>query len=227
MDQYEWADPPSRTAFPVAGAGYPFIAAAAFITLVLALLELTALALVALVATLFVCCFFRDPDRVTPNDPAAVMAPADGRVVSAQMVESNAFVERRCMKVGIFMSIFNVHVNRIPFAGRVKAIRYTPGRFYAADKEKAATENEHNAVILTGGDMHTMAVVQVAGLVARRIICWIKAEDMVAAGQRFGLICFGSRVDLYLPADTEVTAHVGDKVKAGSTILGYLPDDAK
>ncbi|MGM0452272.1 MAG: phosphatidylserine decarboxylase family protein [Thermodesulfobacteriota bacterium] len=226
MDQYNWADPPSRTAFPVAGAGYPFIAAGAFVTLVLALLELTALALIALVATLFVCYFFRDPDRVTPNQPTAVIAPADGRVVSAQVVDSNAFVEGRCMKVGIFMSIFNVHVNRIPFVGRVKAIRYTPGRFYSADKEKAATDNEHNAVIMTAGGMYTIAVVQVAGLVARRIICWIKEEDTMAAGQRFGLICFGSRVDLYLPAETDVAARVGDKVKAGSTILGYLPDDA-
>lgn len=223
MDQFHWADPPSRTAFPVARAGYPFIFAGAFVTLVLALLELTVLTLLALAVTLFVCAFFRDPDRVTPKREKAVIVPADGRVVSAGAVDENPFIEGRCMKVGIFMSIFNVHVNRIPYAGTVKSVRYYPGKFYAADKKKAVSENEQNAVVMTTDDKQKLAVVQVAGLVARRIICWIDDEDRMRAGQRFGLICFGSRVDLYLPIDTELAVHTGDKVTAGSTILGYLP----
>lgn len=226
MQPYDWADPPSRSAFPIARPGYPFIFAAAFATIVLALIGFGALAIVGLLATLFICYFFRDPDRATPVQKNAVISPADGRVVSARVVDKNPYLEGeegRWMKIGIFMSLFNVHVNRVPYAGIISAIKYYPGRFYSADKEIASMSNEQNAITLTTGDNQRITFVQIAGLVARRIICWVNERDPVVSGQRFGLICFGSRVDLYLPAETEVAVSAGDRVRGGATIIGYLP----
>lgn len=224
MNQYIWADPPSRTAFPVAAPGYPFIYAAAFVTIVFALLGWPVIAVIGILATLGICLFFRDPDRPTPASENALIAPADGRVVFAGKVEDNPYIEGPCMKLGIFMSVFNVHVNRIPFSGSVADIRYYPGKFFPADKEKAATQNERNAVILDMPDGRRIGVVQVAGLIARRIVTWVNIDEAVTAGHRFGMICFGSRVDLYLPEDAEISAKAGDKVKAGFSIIGHLPD---
>lgn len=222
MDQLLRTEPQNPTAFPIARAGWPFIAAAAFITLVLALCELTGFALAGLLATFFICYFFRDPDRLTPNQPGAVVSPADGRVVFTGVVDSNPFIEGPCMKIGIFMTIFNVHVNRMPVSGKISDIRYFPGKFYAADKEAASTANEHNALIIETDGRRKLACVQVAGLIARRIICFVQAEDHKTAGQRIGLICFGSRLDLYLPQDTRLNVVKGDRVAAGTSILGYL-----
>ncbi len=224
MDQYTWADPPSRTAFPVAAPGYPFIYAAAFATVVFAILGWSVIAVFGLLATVAICLFFRDPDRATPVSENALIAPADGRVVFTGKVEDNPYVEGPCMKVGIFMSVLNVHVNRIPFSGDVTSVRHYPGKFFSADKDKASLENERNAVIVTTKDRRVIGVVQVAGFIARRIITWVHPNDTVAAGQRFGMICFGSRVDLYLPEDAEVSARVGDRVSAGYSIIGRLPD---
>ncbi len=221
-NQFFRADAQSMSGFPVARAGWPFIAAAAFVTLILALAELTFAALAALVATLFICNFFRDPDRVTPADENAVISPADGRVVSTGVVDSNPFTSGPALKIGIFMNIFNVHVNRIPFSGTIKKIAYYPGKFYSADKEKASTDNEHNALILETEDGREIGFVQIAGMIARRIICYVREKDTVIPGQRFGIICFGSRVDVYLPPDSTLTTAKGDKVTAGTTILGYL-----
>ncbi|NOY69787.1 MAG: phosphatidylserine decarboxylase family protein [Deltaproteobacteria bacterium] len=222
MDKYIWADPAQGSAFPVARPGYPIIAASAFVTLILALIGLKCLTLSALFVTGFICAFFRDPDRVTPDIENAVICPADGRVVSASVVKENPFVTGPCMKVGIFMNVFNVHVNRIPVNGVIESITYRPGRFLPADKTEASTKNEHNAIVIKMEDGTRVGVVQIAGLVARRIICRKAESDSVAAGSRFGMICFGSRVDLYLPPDTRITVSAGEKVKAGSTIIGYL-----
>lgn len=221
-DKFFRADPQSQTAFPIAKAGWPFICASAFVTFVLALTGLAALSLIGIVVTLFICNFFRDPDRLTPDTKNAVISPADGRIVFTGVVENNPFIDGPCLKIGIFMNIFNVHVNRVPFSGKIKKIIYFPGKFYAADKEKASTDNEHNAVILETKNHREICFVQIAGLVARRIICSVQESDNVICGQRFGLICFGSRVDVYLPADTTLSAVKGDKVKAGTSILGYL-----
>lgn len=210
------------TAYPIARAGWLFIGASAFTTFVLALCGLTVFAIIGLLVTFFICYFFRDPDRMTPNEPNAVISPADGRVVSTGMVEENPFIDGPCVKIGIFMNIFNVHVNRIPFSGKIKDIRYFPGKFYSADKEEASVSNEHNAVILETEKNQTICFVQIAGFIARRIICFVKKEDVMTCGQRFGLICFGSRVDVFLPADTPLSVAKGDKVKAGSTVIGHL-----
>ncbi|UCD77859.1 MAG: phosphatidylserine decarboxylase family protein [Desulfobacterales bacterium] len=224
MKKYTRSDPPSQTAFPVASAGYPFIFSAAFVTAVLALLGLTTLTLVGLVITFAICGFFRDPDRVIPDQQGAVVSPADGKVVTASLADNSPFYDGQTMKISIFMSVFNVHVNRAPYEGRVKEINYHPGKFIAANFDKASLENEHNAVFIETQNGKHLCVVQVAGLIARRIICKIKKGDNVIRGQRFGLICFGSRLDVYLPPDIKLNVAVGDKVQAGVTILGEFAD---
>jgi len=223
MDKFSWSNPPSHTAFPVASAGYPFIFASAFTTAVFAFLELTAPALICLAITFFICYFFRDPDRVIPSDNGAVVAPADGKVILVGPEDNSPFFKGECIKISIFMSIFNVHVNRIPHEGRVKTISYYPGKFFSANLDKASRLNEHNAVFLETKEGKNICVVQIAGLIARRIICKIQEGDLVAGGQRFGLICFGSRLDVYLPPDTNLNVAVGDRVKAGTSVLGVLP----
>lgn len=224
MSQYQWADPQRRTAFPVAPPGYPLIYAAAFATAVFAMLGFSVIAVAGLFVTLGICLFFRDPDRVTPVSEGALIAPADGRVVFAGPIDDGGpYVDGPCVQIGIFMSVFNVHVNRVPFSGKISEIRYFPGRFFSADKQKASSENERSAVVLSIGEGRKIGVVQVAGLVARRIITWVSEEEDVRAGQRFGMICFGSRVDLYLPADAEISVVTGDRVTAGYTVVGRLP----
>ena len=222
MDKFSRSDPPSQTAFPVASAGYPFILVAAFTTAILALLGFTTLTLIGLVITFCICGFFRDPDRVTPVDKGVVVSPADGKVIAAGLVDNSPFSNGEFMKISIFMSVFNVHVNRVPYNGQVKEIDYYPGKFFSANLDKASEQNEHNAVSIEMETGQPLCVVQIAGLIARRIICYIKPGDQVIRGQRFGLICFGSRLDVYLPADIKLRLAVGDKVKAGTSILGQL-----
>ena len=221
--KFNWADPPSRTAFPIAAPGYPYIFASAFVTFVLALLGLTLPALVALAATLGICAFFRDPDRLIPDDSGAVVSPADGKVIVTDPKATSPFGAEECLKVSVFMSVFNVHVNRAPCHGRVMEIDYRPGRFHMAHKDAAVSSNEQNALLLETEDKQMLAVVQIAGWVARRIICAVKVGQDLARGQRFGMICFGSRLDLYLPTGSRLNVKKGDKVAAGTSILGYLP----
>lgn len=220
--KYVWADPPEQTAFPIARPGLPFIFAAAFVTFVLALSGFGIAALIGIAVTLFICYFFRDPDRITPDVADAVICPADGRVVFTGIVETNPFLPGRCMKIGIFMSVFNVHVNRVPMTGRIEKISYFPGAFMPADRPAASTKNEHNSVILETGAGAKIGFVQVAGLIARRIVCNVREGDAMTAGQRFGMICFGSRVDVYLPPETKLDVRKGDHVQAGTTILGRM-----
>lgn len=215
-------DPPSQQAFPIAKPGYPLIGAAAFVTIIFALLELTFLALVSLVITLFICSFFRDPDRLAPTDPGAVVSPADGRIVTAELTDTNPFLEGKCLKISIFMNVFNVHVNRIPHEGKISGIQYYPGKFLVASLNEASAENERNAVLVETGDGKKFCVVQVAGLVARRIICGVQEGEDVIRGQRFGMICFGSRLDVYLPENSKLYANIGDKVQAGASILAFM-----
>ena len=224
MGKFIRSEAPSLTAFPVASAGYPFIFAAAFTTAVLALLGLTTLTLISLALTFAICGFFRDPDRIIPADQGVLVSPADGKVIAAGLVDSSPYFDGPAMKISVFMSVFNVHVNRIPFNGQVKNISYYPGKFFSANLDKASLENEHNAVFIEMENGQPLCVVQIAGLIARRIICKIQAGERVIRGHRFGLICFGSRLDVYLPLDTELKVVVGDKVSAGASILGQLSD---
>jgi phosphatidylserine decarboxylase len=208
---------------PVAREGYPFIVFTAFITLVFALLEYEFIAVLCLVLTGFVSYFFRDPERIIPDAEDAVVSPADGKVILVEKIFDDRFVHEHVYKVSIFMSIFDVHVNRLPFAGEVEKIQYGAGSFYAANTDQGGLANEHCAVILSTAKNLSYAVVQFAGLIARRIVCWVEKGDSVERGNRFGLIRFGSRVDIYLPQQVQLEVRSGQRVRAGETIIGYIP----
>ena len=212
------------TRIPVALEGIPFILLAGFATLIVALLEMEAVALAGLAATTFVLYFFRDPSRLIPEDESALVSPADGRIILVEQVTDDRYLNAYVQKVSIFMNVFDVHVNRVPFAGTVEKIVYSPGRFYSADSIRAGLENETCAIILDAGPGRRLAFVQMAGLIARRIVCWAEKGDSLAKGSRFGLIRFGSRVDLYLPPELRLEVKKGQRVKAGETIIGrFLP----
>lgn len=208
---------------PVAREGYPFIALAAFATFLAALLRYDSVSLVGFLLTAFVLFFFRDPERVIPDEEDVLVSPADGRIILIEKIFDDRFVKEHVYKVSIFMNIFNVHVNRVPFSGTVDRIKYSAGSFYSANTQRGALNNEFCALTLITPQNRKIAVVQVAGLIARRIICWATKGDILEKGQRFGLIRFGSRVDLYLPSNVQLEVSNGQKVKAGETILGYLP----
>jgi phosphatidylserine decarboxylase len=157
-----------------------------------------------------------------PDQENAVVSPADGKVIKIETVQNSRFYDGPSRKISIFMSIFNVHVNRVPFEGKITKIAYFPGKFFSANLDKASRDNEHNAVFLETEGGRRLCFVQIAGLVARRIICNIQEEDAVERGQRFGLICFGSRLDIYLPENTNIHVKLGDSVFAGTSILGTL-----
>lgn len=172
--------------------------------------------------SLFSAWFFRDPERSASVEDSAVLSPADGVVIKLEEVDDQRFLKQRAVKISIFMSVFNVHVNRIPFSGSIEDIQYFPGKFVSANLDKASAENEHNAVILKTDNGAKIAFVQIAGLIARRIVCWISQGDRVTRGSRFGLIRFGSRLDVYLPTTTRTAVEIGQKVRAGQTVLGFL-----
>ncbi len=207
---------------PIAQEGYPFIAFSAFVTLILAVLGYVLLALPALAVTSFVLAFFRDPERIGPVNEDALISPADGKVILIEKIIDDQYQLGQVYKVSIFMNVFNVHVNRAPISGTVEKVLYSPGKFYSADSIRGAMHNEHCATLLRSTSGHRLACVQVAGLIARRIVCWIERGDQVQRGMRFGLIRFGSRVDLYLPPQTQLEIAIGQKVRAGETVLGYL-----
>lgn len=208
---------------PIARQGYPFIAlglagVAFFIWLAVPI----GWGIAALIS-LFVISFFRDPEREPPQGEKALLAPADGKVLLIEEKEATPFSTERAIKISIFMSIFNCHVNRIPLSGKIEDIIYRAGKFYPADKDRASVQNEQNALLLRIGDGLEIGLVQVAGLIARRIVCWVHPGENVRRGERFGLIRFGSRVDLYLPLSARLRIKRGDMVKAGLTIMGDLP----
>ena len=207
---------------PVAKEGYPFIFIAAFTALLAALLNWVIVSVFFGAAGIFILYFFRDPERVVPDDPCAVVSPADGKVILIEKVTDERFLHGQVLKISIFMNIFNVHVNRIPYDGVVKEIRYQAGQFLAADQARASFENENNAVFLDVEDDRRIVVVQVAGVLARRIVCWAEHGDKVRKGMRFGMIRFGSRLDVYLPLSTQIEVEIDQRVVAGQTVLGYL-----
>lgn len=209
---------------PVAKEGVPFIGFAAFVTLVFALLSYDLLAWLGLGLTTFILSFFRDPERFVPADDNLLVSPADGKVIIVERVSDDTFTHDQAYKVSIFMNVFNVHVNRAPMSGTIEEVIYRPGKFYAADSKQGALQNEYCAAVLRTGGGQRLAFVQMAGLIARRIVCWLEAGDQVVKGRRFGLIRFGSRVDLYLPTDAEMLVQVGQKVRAGETPLARLAE---
>lgn len=171
---------------------------------------------------LFILQFFRDPPRVTTGGDSAVSAPADGRVIVIDEAH-DPYTNQTSLKISIFMNVFNVHSNRIPVSGTVDAKQYYPGRFFNAALDKASDNNERNALLLTSKEGHRVTCVQIAGLIARRILCYVDEGSNVIKGERFGFIRFGSRVDLYLPKTTKVLVSLGDKVVGGETLVAELP----
>ncbi|MBK9160826.1 MAG: phosphatidylserine decarboxylase [Nitrosomonadales bacterium] len=204
----------------IAREGWPFLA----ISLVAALLVSAwclAWSIPFWIIFMFVLQFFRDPAREIPQEPGAVLAPADGRVIKVERT-TDPYGEREAILVSVFMNVFNVHSNRSPVEGTIRKVQYFPGKFVNADLDKASLENERNAIVLKTDGGQTVTFVQVAGLIARRILCYVKAGDRLARGQRYGFIRFGSRVDVYLPLDAGVKVSIGDKVSATTTILAVL-----
>ena len=211
---------------PVALEGIPFLAAAGSATLVLILLAgrfplLAVPAVVALVLTLFIAFFFRNPQRVTPADERSVVAPADGVVIYCGPAREE-YSGEEMLKISIFMSVFNVHINRVPVTGRVADTFYRSGKFLDVRDERATFENERLGMVLDTVAGARLVVVQVAGLIARRIVCYAKEGDSLRRGERYGLIRFGSRLDVYLPPATELKVALGNKTVAGETVLGIL-----
>jgi phosphatidylserine decarboxylase len=166
--------------------------------------------------------FFRDPERTAPSDPRAVVSPADGRVIDVSAMDEDRFLHAPTTRISIFMSPLDVHVNRSPIAGRIARLEHTPGKFRAAFEDKASLDNERNAMVLEQGSRRLL-VVQIAGAVARRIICRRAVGDVLERGERYGVIMFGSRVDVYLPSDVRPVVKRGDRVTAGETPLAELP----
>jgi phosphatidylserine decarboxylase len=208
---------------PIHPEGYPFIGAFALASLVLFWLW-TPLGWLGTVLTLWCAYFFRDPVRVTPISDKLVVSPADGRVslvANAVPPPELALGDRPLPRVSIFMSVFDCHVNRSPVSGRIERIVYTPGKFLNADLDKASEDNERNALLITDA-AGRVGVVQIAGLIARRIVCWVKEGQEIGAGERIGMIRFGSRVDVYLPAGTVPLVSVGQTSLAGETIIAEL-----
>lgn len=177
--------------------------------------------------TVFVVWFFRDPERIPPNDTDSLISPADGRVIIVEAQHECEYLSDPCIKVSIFMNVFNVHVNRMPFNGIVKKVIYHPGKFMNASFDKASTHNERNALIIEAENEQKFAVVQIAGLIARRIVNCANEGDRLTKGDRYGMIQFGSRIDLYLPEEFEVSVKVGHKTTAGSTIIGFMKQTGK
>lgn len=201
----------------IAKEGWPFLALAIAIA-ALATATLGAWSWPFWVIAVFVLQFFRDPARTIPQDANAVLSPADGRIVVVEKAH-DPYANREALKISVFMNVFNVHSNRSPVDGKVEKIDYFPGKFVNADLDKASIENERNAMVMTAANGQTVTCVQVAGLIARRILCYVKAPDVLARGQRYGFIRFGSRVDVYLPLSARPLVAVGDKVSATETIL--------
>jgi phosphatidylserine decarboxylase len=172
--------------------------------------------------TFFVVWFFRNPERYFQDEEKLVISPADGKVIKIDDVEITGTIAGKYKKISIFMNVFNVHVNRAPYSGKIEAINYHQGEFLSANLDKASMDNERNEVMIRTEDGRVLWAVQIAGLIARRIVCWLNVGTPVKKGERFGLIRFGSRVDIYLPEDSKISVKLGDKVKAGETPLGYL-----
>jgi phosphatidylserine decarboxylase len=203
-------------------AGWPMIGAVAAVGLVGWLVGLPVVAATALVGALFLLWFFRNPHRVPPEGEQFLVSPADGKVVEIDPYREERFLRAEMTRVGIFMSPVDVHVNRMPCAGKIGAIHYFPGRYLMAYHPKASLENEHQVMVIESDRGMTLLVVQIAGFLARRIETWVRTGEHLDCGERFGLIRLGSKVDLYLPPSVSLKVKVGDRVRAGESVIGVM-----
>ncbi len=207
---------------PFAKEGFPFIGAAAGVTLIAGWLGWMPVAVGTAILTLFVSWFFRNPARVIPQGHGLVVAPGDGKVLAIEEEFEPRYLKDRAVRISIFLNVFDVHINRIPCEGTIEDVQYQPGLFLVASRPDATVKNEQNAVMIKTVEGAKVLCVQVAGLIARRIVCWVNPKDPAVRGERFGLIRFGSRMDAFLPVGTAIKVAVGDRVKGGETILGAL-----
>tara|TARA_E500000178_G_scaffold284187_1_gene285241 strand:- start:1 stop:666 length:666 start_codon:yes stop_codon:yes gene_type:complete len=213
------------TSYPhpiIAKEGWPFIGANLFLIFISYLSGVAWITWFLCILLVFVFQFFRDPSRVTSADQNTICSPADGRVVFVGSVK-DPYNDKQSLKISIFMNVFNVHSNRSPISGHIERVNYIPGNFFNADLDKASESNERNSIVITDGKGRSLTCVQIAGLVARRICCYVAPKDEVKRGQRIGFIRFGSRVDIYLPEKSSPMVTVGDKIYAHSTSLAMWP----
>lgn len=209
---------------PIHQAGYPFIIIFGLVSLIMGSFS-DFLGWLGLVLTLWCVYFFRDPLRVTPEKQGIVISPADGKVlpITNEFPPEDATKKEKMKKISIFMNVFNVHSNRSPIAGEVQSVEYIPGDFFNADLDKASESNERNSIVIVDNKGRSLTCVQIAGLIARRICCYVSSKDKVKRGARIGFIRFGSRVDIYLPKDCTPLITVGDKIYAHSSALALWP----
>lgn len=211
--------------FPIHREGYPFIIAFAIATAILALFS-NFLGLIGIVATLWCVFFFRDPERFTPLDKDVIISPADGKVVKVEYgvnaPSDLGYGDKKWNKISIFLNVFNVHVNRVPLSGTVTKVNYKAGKFLSANVEEASEQNERNSVVVKSNNGEEIIFVQVAGLVARRIISELKENQEVKMGDRYGIIRFGSRADIYLPENIEIKSLVGQTTIGGETVIAKI-----
>ena len=219
MDNSKW---PAKAVLPIAMPGVKYVVAAILVTGMLFYFGYLKMGGLALLITLFITWFFRDPERRVPEGRDLLVSPADGKVI---VVEHNAqceYMNDPCQKVSIFMNVFNVHVNRIPFSGMIEKVQYHPGTFVNASFDKASVHNERNALVIRTDNGSRYVCVQIAGFIARRIVNCVKIREHVHKGDRYGMIQFGSRLDLYLPMGFEILVSPGDKTSAGSSVIGRM-----
>lgn len=220
MDSHKAIMPPTRL---IAREGIPFVLIAVCLSALAIYFAGFKFGVISLGLPLFVLNFFRNPERSPLGGEDLLVSPADGTVLSVtELEEKRYFNNRRMKRICIFMSVINVHVNRIPLSGRIKSVTYNPGKFLIGFAEKASLDNEQNAIVIEGERGREVLFVQIAGFIARRIVCYLKGGEEVQRGERFGLIRFGSRVDVYLPLDSEILVKKGDKVRAGESPLARL-----
>ena len=207
---------------PIAREGYPFIFLLAFVTLVFAVLGWAFLTLVLLALTLFTTYFFRNPERRIPGDEKAVVSPADGKIVFAGVINEERIFQTEVNKVSVFMSIFDVHVNRVPLGGKVVDLHYHKGKFLNTSLDKSSDLNERSEMLMETEKGARILVVQIAGLIARRIVSYPEIGDQLEKGVRYGLIRYGSRLDIYFPKEWKINVGIGDKVTGGETVIGFV-----
>lgn len=207
---------------PIVKEGWPFVGGLGGAALLFGLVGWTIPTALAGGFTLFTAWFFRNPSRTIPQQPNVVVSPGDGKVIAIEEEFEPRYLKEKSIRVTVFLNVFDVHVNRMPCAGTVEGVSYQPGQFLVASKPEATLHNEQNAVMLKTASGAKVLCVQVAGLIARRIVCWVEQGDLVQRGERYGLIRFGSRMDTFVPLGSKICVAVGDRVKGGETIVGEL-----
>jgi phosphatidylserine decarboxylase len=210
-----------KNQWPIAKEGLPFLIPSVLLTIFFEGIGWKVLTVLGILFTLFIAFFFRNPKRKVPSLQNIILSPADGRIIHVGECEEDRFLKERALKVSIFMSLFDVHINRAPASGKVLERSYHPGQYFVANAEKSSLFNEQNAFILETEDRIKIVLIQIAGFLARRIVCYAKAGDTLKMGEIFGMIRFGSRVDLYLPTEVRPIVRVGQHVKGGESIIGY------